>query len=449
MTAFDVLVRDGQVVRPTGVERVDIGILDGSIAEIGPELAGGATSEIDATGTHVFPGVVDPHVHLNDPGRERWEGFATGTAAFAAGGGTCFFDMPLNAAPPTVDGPSFDLKLEAARGRAIVDFCLWGGLVPGDLGRLEELAERGVVGFKAFMCASGIDDFEAADDVTLHDGMERAARLGLPVAVHAENDELTRRLADRAIAAGRLSVRDYLDSRPAAAEYEAVARAIALAEETRCSLHVVHLSTARAVTLVAEARARGVEVTCETCPHYLVLTDEDAERMGALAKCSPPLRPRAEVEELWRALLAGDVPIVASDHSPAPLSLKEGDDAFAIWGGISGLQTMRATMLAASARRGLAPAAVASLTATAAAERFALPSKGRLEVGRDADLALVDLGEEWALDARELLYRQPHSPFVGRPMRGRTMRTLARGRTVFDDGRVVSGARGGRLVRPG
>ena len=176
--------------------------------------------------------------------------------------------------------------------------------MPGDLGRLEELAERGVVGFKAFMCASGIDDFEAADDVTLHDGMERAARLGLPVAVHAENDELTRRLADRAIAAGRLSVRDYLDSRPAAAEYEAVARAIALAEETRCSLHVVHLSTARAVTLVAEARARGVEVTCETCPHYLVLTDEDAERIGSarevLAAVAAPCRGRGAVARASR-----------------------------------------------------------------------------------------------------------------------------------------------------
>jgi allantoinase len=449
MGAFDVLVRGGRVVRPAGVERADIGILDGLIAEIGPDLQGGAEMEIDATGLHVFPGVVDPHVHLNDPGRADWEGFPSGTAAFAAGGGTCLFDMPLNASPPTVDGASFDLKLEAARGRAVVDFCLWGGLVPGNLDRLDELAERGVVGFKAFMCASGIDDFEAADEHTLLEGMRRAARLGLPVAVHAESDALTRRLAERAIAAGRVSVRDYLASRPPVAERDAVTLAIALAEETGCSLHVVHVSTAGAVALVAEARLRGVDVTCETCPHYLVLTDADAERIGALAKCSPPLRPQAEVEALWVELLAGNVPIVASDHSPAPLALKQGDDAFAVWGGISGCQTMRATVLAESTRRDLTLPTVASLTATAAAERFSLPSKGRLEPGRDADLALTDLGVEWELDVGELHYRHPHTPFVGRPLRGRMMRTLACGRTVFDDGRITLEAPHGRLVRPG
>ena len=222
MGTFDVLVRGARVVGPDSVTRADIGILDGLIAEVGAELAGGAATEIDATGLHVFPGVVDPHVHFNDPGRAEWEGFATGTAAFAAGGGTCFFDMPLNASPPTVDGASFDLKVEAARGTALVDFCLWGGLVPGDLDRLDELADRGVIGFKAFMCNSGIDDFEQADDRTLLDGMERAARLGLPVAVHAENDAVTQELAARALAEGRRAMADYLASRPVAAELEAV-----------------------------------------------------------------------------------------------------------------------------------------------------------------------------------------------------------------------------------
>lgn len=449
MSSFDVLVRDGLLVRPTGVERADLGILDGLVAEIAPSLSGGGRVEIAAGGLHVFPGVVDPHVHLNDPGRAEWEGFPSGTAAFAAGGGTCLFDMPLNASPPTVDGASFDLKLGAARGRALVDFCLWGGLVPGDPDRLDELAGRGVVGFKAFMCSSGIDDFEAADELTLLEGMRRAAHLGLPVAVHAESDTITRRLAERARSAGRRSVRDYLDSRPAVAEREAIARAIVLAEETRCSLHVVHVSTGAAVALVAEARSRGVDVTCETCPHYLVLTDEDAERIGALAKCSPPLRPRSDVEALWRELLAGNVPIVASDHSPAPPELKQGDDAFAVWGGISGCQTMRATLLAESEQRGLTPAAVASLTAAAAAERFSLPAKGRLEPGCDADLALVDLGIEEPLEAGELHYRHPHSPFVGRAARGRVRQTLVRGRTVFDAAGVVDRVPHGRLVRAG
>lgn len=445
---FDVFLRGGHVVRPAGVEPADVAILDGLIAEIGPGLGGAAELEIDATGLHVFPGVVDPHVHLNDPGRAEWEGFPTGTAAFAAGGGTCLFDMPLNASPPTVDAASFDLKLEAARNRSYVDFCLWGALVPGDLDRLDELAERGVVGFKAFMCSSGVPDFDAADELTLLEGMQRAARLGLPVAVHAESETITRGLAERARAEGRRSIRDYLASRPAAAESEAVASAIAIAEATGCSLHVVHLSTGAAVARVAEARARGVDVTCETCPHYLFLTDEDAERIGALAKCSPPLRPEAEVELLWHALLDGSIPIVASDHSPAGPELKQGDDAFAVWGGISGCQTMRATLLAASARRGLTLERVAALTATAAASRFGLPGKGLLEPGRDADIALVDLGIEGPLDAAELLYRHPHSPFAGRTVRGRMMGTFVRGRTVFDDGHVTSEVPHGRLVRP-
>jgi allantoinase len=446
MGTFDVLVRGARVVGPDSVTRADLGILDGLIADVGVELAGSATTEIDATGLHVFPGIVDPHVHFNDPGRADWEGFATGTAAFAAGGGTCFFDMPLNASPPTVDGSSFDLKLEAARGAAIVDFCLWGGLVPGDVDRLDELADRGVIGFKAFMCNTGIDDFEQADDRTLFEGMERAARLGLPVAVHAENDAVTQDLAARARAEGRRSMSDYLASRPASAELEAVARAITIAEETGCSLHIVHASTAAAVLLVAEARADGVDVTCETCPHYLLLTDEDAERIGALAKCSPPLRPRAEVEALWAELLAGTIPFVASDHSPSPPDLKEGDDAFATWGGISGCQTLRSALLAVAERRGLTLEALASLTSAAAADRFGISGKGRLEPGFDADLAIVDLGHESVLAAGDLLYRHPQSAFVGSPLRGGVVQTLLRGQAVIRAGAVVPGPRHGRLV---
>jgi allantoinase len=448
MGTFDVLVRGAMVVGPESVSRADIAIVDGLIAEVGAELAGPAGAEIDATGLHVFAGVVDPHVHFNDPGRAEWEGFATGTAAFAAGGGTCFFDMPLNASPPTVDGASFDLKLEAARGTALVDFCLWGGLVPGDLDRLDELAERGAIGFKAFMCNTGIGDFEQADDEALFAGMERAARLGLPVAVHAENDAVTQQLAAEARAEGRRAMSDYLASRPVAAELEAVARAIAMAEETGCSLHVVHASTAASVVLVAEARDRGVDVTCETCPHYLLLSDEDAERIGALAKCSPPLRPGDEVESLWSELLDGTISFVASDHSPAPAEMKTGDDAFAIWGGISGCQTMRSSLLAVAGDRGLSLAAVASLTSAAAAARFGLAGKGRLEQGFDADLAVVDLGHESVLAAGDLLYRHRHSAFVGFPLAGRVVHTILRGRPVVQDGAIVQGPRLGRLVKP-
>jgi allantoinase len=355
--------------------------------------------------------------------------------------------MPLNASPPTLDGASFDLKVAAATGTANVDFALWGGLVPGDVNRLDELADRGVVGFKAFMCPSGIDDFPAADDETLHAGMERAARLGLVVAVHAESAAMTARLGARAVAEGRTSLRDFVASRPVQAELEAIERALALAADTGCALHVVHVSSGRGVRLVAAAKARGVDVTCETCPHYLALGEEDLEELGLSAKCAPPLRPRSERDGLWRALLGGEVDLVASDHSPAPAALKQGEDAFAAWGGIAGCQTLLRALLTESAARGLSLEAIATLCASAPARRFGLAGKGALAPGADADLVLADLGHEAPLTAGELLSRHPLSPFVGRPLRGRVVRTILRGSTVVRDGDMVAPP-GGRLLRP-
>jgi allantoinase len=240
-------------------------------------------------------------------------------------------------------------------------------------------------------------------------------------------------------------MRDYLASRPAVAEVEAIGRAILLAEEAGCALHVVHVSTGRGVALVAEARARGLDVSCETCPHYLVFDEEDAERLGALAKCAPPLRPAPEREALWSALADGALPMVASDHSPAPAALKERADAFEAWGGISGCQTLLGILL--DRERGLPLDLIARVSAAYPARRLRLAGKGRLEPGADADLALVDLSVQPVLRAQDLLYRHPHSPFIGRRLGARVVRTLVRGRTVFADGRVV-GPPGGRLVTP-
>lgn len=450
MSRYDLLIRNGTVVTGDGLGQADLAVAEGRIVAAGPELDGSAGETVDATGLHVFPGVIDAHVHFNEPGRAEWEGFATGTRALAAGGTTCFFDMPLNAHPPTVDAASFDLKVAAAQGVARVDFALWGGLVPGNLAQLPELAERGVIGFKAFMANSGIEDFAAVDDLTLYEGMAEAARLRLPVAVHAESDALTGLLARRAIAAGQTGVGDYLRSRPVVAELEAIARAILFAEETGCRLHIVHVSTGRGVTLVADARARGVDVSCETCPHYLVLTEEDMERLGAVAKCAPPLRSGAEQAALWRHLADGTLPMVASDHSPAPASMKTGDNFFQVWGGISGCQSLLALLLTEGAeRRKLPLPTIASATAEYVAARFGLaPGKGALAVGADADLALVDLGHRSTLAAADLHYRHAHSPYVGRALCGRVVRTLVRGTTVWQDGRFV-GEPVGRLVRPG
>lgn len=446
MSAFDLLLRDGVLVTGQGEARADIAVVDGRIAEIGPAVAGTARETIDCGKLHIFPGVIDAHVHFNEPGRTEWEGFATGTRALAAGGATTCIEMPLNAHPPTLDGASFDLKVAAARASAVVDFALWGGLVPGNISQMDELAERGVVGFKAFMSASGIDDFTAADDLTLYEGMARAAKLGRIVAVHAENDGITGELAARAMAEGRSSVRDYLDSRPVVAELEAIERAILFAAEMGCALHIVHVSSGRGVALVAEARARGINVSCETCPHYLVFTDEDVERIGALAKCAPPVRSADHRDALWSALADGTLPMVASDHSPAPASMKQGDDFFRIWGGISGCQSLFQLMLTEGyAARELPLPTIARVTSEYAAERFGLPGKGRVAVGGDADLTLVDLDAETTLDAEDLFYRQRHSPYVGMRLRGRIVRTLVRGTTVYHDGKIVSEPLG-RLV---
>lgn len=413
----------------------DVAVADGVIAAVGRELDGGR-EEIDARGLAVLPGVVDAHVHFNEPGRTDWEGWASGTRALAAGGGTACVEMPLNAHPPTVDGTAFDAKVAAARASAVVDFALWGGLVGGDLARLDELAERGVVGFKAFMCDSGIEDFAAVDDDVLGAGMARAAALGLPVAVHAE-----RPAALEPMAGG--GWRDWVASRPVAAEVAAIERALSLAGETGCALHVVHVSSGAGIAAVAAARARGVDVTCETCPHYLVLAEDDLERLGTAAKCAPPLRPAGEVAALWDHLVAGRIDLVASDHSPSPPAMKAGDFA-AAWGGIAGVQTLLALLLDAGR---LPLSAVAALTAEAPARRLRLGGKGRIEPGCDADLVLVDPAAGELLRREDLHDRHRANPFAGRPLRGKVVRTIARGRTVFHAGRITAEA-GGRLLTP-
>ncbi len=476
MALYDLIIRNGTLVTAEDVTTADIAIADHQIAAIGPALDGNSQATIDATGLHIFPGLIDAHVHFNEPGRAEWEGFASGTRALAAGGATTFFDMPLNAHPPTLDAASFDQKLAAAQTSALVDFGLWGGLTPQNLDQLDELAERGVIGFKAFMSNSGIDDFQSADDQTLYDGMARAARLGRIVAVHAENDQITGLLARRAVAEGRVSARDYLQSRPVVAELEAISRAILFAGETGCKLHIVHVSSGRGVSRVAEARARGVDVSCETCPHYLVLSEDDLAALGAVAKCAPPLRPLSEQDQLWQHLLSGSLPMVASDHSPAPPSMKglgdketrrQGDkerqqqkkaetqnsepltlNYFKAWGGISGCQsTLQLLLTDGYFQRKLPLESIAAVTSAFVARRFGLPQKGRLAMGADADLALVDLAHSATLQPDDLHYRHRHSPYIGRTLHGRIARTLVRGTTVFLDRKIVV-APFGRLLRP-
>jgi allantoinase len=439
----DLVVRGGTVVLPGGERRVDIAIENERIVDVAPELPGGR-EEIDVNGLTVLPGLIDVHLHFNEPGRTEWEGAATGSRALAAGGGTMFFDMPLNSTPCTVNAREFDRKRAALEAASVTDFALWGGLVPGSVGDMAAMAQCGVIGFKAFMCDSGLPEFPRADDATLWDGMKEAAALGLPVAVHAESQELTCAFAKKV--AGR-GARDFLASRPVVAELDAIQRALLFAGETGAMLHIVHISSGRGVAIAAEARSRGVDVSIETCGHYLWFTEEDLERLGAIAKCAPPLRSAADREALWEEVAHGDVDIVASDHSPTLPALKSGDVMDA-WGGIAGVQSTLAVLLERGhhARR-LPLTRIADLVSTAPARRFRIANRGSVTVGNEADLVVIDPAEVFTLDASDLQQRHKMSPYVGGSFRGRVRRTIRRGETVFLDGRITAQTCG-RLVEP-
>ena len=443
----DLVIRGGSVVRNNEVEALDIAIADGVITDVGPELPSGR-EEIDARGLTIFPGLIDVHLHFNEPGRTEWEGAGTGSRALAAGGGTLYFDMPLNSTPCTVDAAAFYAKRAALEQASLTDFGLWGGIIPGNRDHLEELAHRGVVGFKAFLSDSGLPEFPRSDDLTLYEALHVAAANNLPVSVHAESEEITSGLTRRIRAAGRSDVRAFLDSRPVLAEVEAIHRAALLAREAGAWLHIVHISSGRGVLAALEARALGTNLTIETCPHYLFFTEDDMVRLGAVAKCAPPLRPAADVEALWRNLLHSEIDMIASDHSPSSPDLKSDPDFFRVWGGIAGVQSRLAVLLEHGYhQRGLSLPAIARVAAETPARRFRIPGKGEVAAGFDADLTFVDLGRAAPLSAGDLQQRHPMSPYTGHTFRGAVTRTLQRGQTIFRDGAIVDGIKG-RFVRP-
>jgi allantoinase len=432
MSDFDLIVRG---------PGCDFGIADGKFAEIAANLRGSCREEIDATGMLILAGAIDSHVHFNEPGRTDWEGFASGSRAAAAGGTTTIFDMPLNSHPPTIDGPAFDAKRAAAQGRSLVDFALWGGLVPGNSNHLEALRDRGVVGLKAFMCDSGIDDFPSVDLDTLREGMRIAASLDLLMAVHAESQEITRRLTNEKLASGETTVADYLDSRPIEAELEAISEAIECARATGCRLHIVHVSCGRGVAEVAAAQESGVDVTCETCPHYLTLTESDAKRAFGVAKCAPPLRPLIDQKELWNRI--SGVATIGSDHSPCPPDMKRRKNFFDVWGGISGCQHLLPLLIDSK----MSPNDIGRLTSENVADRFRIAEKGGLVPGKDADLAIIDTTVGETITAESLHFRHRQSPYLGRELRGRIVRTILRGQTIYQNGKLCTQP-AGKLIRP-
>lgn len=447
---LDLVVRGGRVVTPEGVHDVELGILHGKIVRLEPEVADPRHTELDAAGRYVFPGIVDAHVHFNEPGRTEWEGLAHGSLALAAGGGTCFFDMPLNSEPPVLDAAALRTKRELAEQQSCVDFALWGGLVPGNLDKLAGLRDAGAIGLKAFMASSGIDSFPRVDARSLHEGMRRAAKLGLLVAVHAEDDALAAKFTAEQKAKGKKDAKAWLASRPVEVELAAIRQAIEFAGETGCALHVVHVSSPEGVALITEARGMRVDVTAETCSHYLLLNDKDVARLGAPAKCAPPIRDEKRRVALWRELRAGNIQTVGSDHSPSPPEMKTSKDFFATWGGIAGVQhgfQLLMNECAGTADRDLPR--LAAVLARNVARRFRLDDrKGLLAVGRDADFTLVGFGAKRTIRADELWTRHRISPYVGRASRACVTHTYVRGCPVWADGGVASGSPKGQFLRP-
>jgi allantoinase len=448
---IDLIVRGGTLVLPGGLSRVDVAVSGGRIAAIGAGLGGDAAEVVDATGLHVLPGIIDSHVHFNEPGRTEWEGMASGSNALAAGGGTTFFDMPLNSLPPVTSAASLALKRAAGERSSRTDFAIWGGLIPGNEGELEGMRDAGAIGFKSFMCNSGVEEFPLSDPATLRVGMKEAAALGMLVAVHAEDDSLARLRTVEQHSLGT-DVRTWLKSRPVELELAAIRTATEIAGETGCALHIVHVSSPDGVALARDARRQGVDVTVETCPHYLLLTDQDVVRLGATAKCFPALRPEALRLRLWEALDEGGIETIGSDHSPAPPSMKRSDDFFGIWGGISGCQHGFELLLSEAISRqdpGVALTRFAKLLSANVARRFRIDRrKGRLAVGLDADLTLIDIASEHTLSNGDLLYRHRQGPYDGRKSRVRIVRTIVRGATVFSKGRVAPGAPAGHFITP-
>jgi allantoinase len=445
------IVKSRRVVLSDGIREAAIHIRDGRITGVTAAPPAPAARPptspdermLDFGDLLVLPGLVDTHVHLNEPGRTDWEGFETGTRAAAAGGVTTIVDMPLNSVPATTTEEGLTAKRQAAAGKCHVDVAFWGGVVPGNTADLEPLADAGARGFKCFLSPSGVEEFAQVSEADLRQAMPVVARLGLPLLVHAE-----RPAALREPKGDPRRYRTWLESRPTAAETEAIGLVVQLAREYGTRVHIVHLATADALPLLRDARADGVAVTVETCPHYLTFAAEDIADGDTRFKCAPPIRQSAERKRLWEALIAGDIDLIATDHSPAPPAMKHIDagDFVAAWGGIASLQLGFSAVWTAAQDSGLSASLLARWLAEAPARLAGLsPRKGAIVPGADADLMICDPDAEMVVDGARLYHRHAVTPYHGQRLRGRVRTTILRGVVVFDEG-AYRGPASGQLL---
>ncbi len=445
MSETDVVVRARRVVLPEGQRPAAVHVRDGRITAVtGFDDVGGAGGDVSTLGDDevLIPGLVDSHVHVNEPGRTEWEGFASATRAAAAGGVTTVVDMPLNSIPPTTTVEGLGVKRAAARGQVSVDVACWGGAVPGNTGEFRPMLAAGVVGFKCFLLDSGVPEFPPLDPAGLRAALTELAALGGLLIAHCEDEATIEAAPDPE----GTSYAAFLASRPEAAEETAIGVLLAAAAETGARVHVVHLADAGALPALRRARAEGVQVTVETCPHYLMFAADEVPDGDTAYKCCPPIRQAEHREALWQALADGEIDLVVSDHSPCTTELKRLDvgDFGLAWGGIAGLQVALPAVWTGARQRGMPLTRVVELMSAAPARLAGLPRKGGIAVGKDADLVAFAPDEVATVDRLE--HKNPVTPYRGRELTGVVRRTWLRG-TVVDG--TPRGTPRGRLLERG
>lgn len=411
------------------MQPADIHVANGRILSVtAPSLGLPSANVHDVGDLVVMPGLIDTHVHVNEPGRTEWEGFETAGAAAAAGGVTTIVDMPLNSIPPTIDVPALEAKRRAAQGtRVNVEY--WGGVVPGNWRDLDPLVDAGVRGFKCFLSPSGVSEFGNVDQHDLIAALPILRRHGLPLLVHAEWPASLRIIP---VAADGRVYSTWLEARPDEAERDAVALLVALCREFGARIHVVHVASASVLPLLREARAEGLPITAETCPHYLSFSADEIHPGATAFKCAPPIRDAATREALWQALADGTLDLIATDHSPCPAELKLFGDFVQAWGGIASLELGLAAVWTGASRRGFGFEQLSHLLTAAPARLAGLASRtGSIASGLDADLVVWNPSVEWVVDQRRLHQRHKLTAYHGRTLRGRVIETYVRGRLVY------------------
>ncbi len=435
-----VAIHSTRVVTPTGVVQATLILADGKIQDVLPGRVEQKGISFESFGDQVImPGVIDAHVHINEPGRTEWEGFETATKAAAAGGITTMIEMPLNASPVTTTVEALKLKLEAAKGKLHVNVGFYGGVVPGNIDDLDGLLSAGVFGIKAFLTHSGIDEFPNVTEADLRRALPILKKHDAKLLVHCEFESANPQHETRQHATDPRSYANYLASRPAQWETDAIALMIRLSEEFDVHVHIVHVSAAEALPLIRDAKKRGLRITAETCPHYLVFCAEEIPDGATEFKCAPPIRERANNELLWEALKDGTLDFVATDHSPAPPDIKEqrSGDFMKAWGGIAGLQFLLPAFWTGAKERGFSLEEVARLLCEHPAQFLGLKQKGRIAPGCDADLVIWDPDAGFVVKGEDMQHRHKLTPYAGRNLSGVVARTYVAGDVVFNEGSFV------------